>query len=188
MKLLKNTRFLAGVGLLIAGLIGIAIYLFHTPAREITRAELTQLLESGNLGSPIVVPTPYQGIYHLEATLKGRAKNEKVFITTHLDESQIQKLFAQNSLHVEMPGAGLRGQWVNILSSIIIAGVAIMLVLYQTNIGKGKNSRVLQRPTVTFHDVAGVEEAKSEVQEVVDFLRDPKNISASAGICPKACC
>ena len=29
---------------------------------------------------------------------------------------------------------------------------------------------------VTFNDVAGVEEAKEEVEEVVEFLRDPKNL------------
>ena len=37
--------------------------------------------------------------------------------------------------------------------------------------GRSKNSRMKQRPTVRLADVAGVEEAKAEVQEVVDFLR-----------------
>src|SRR5207244_12744642 len=38
---------------------------------------------------------------------------------------------------------------------------------------------------VTFHDVAGVEEAKGEVQEVVDFLRDPKKYQRVGGNLPK---
>jgi len=185
MKLLKNIRFLTGMGLVLSGLVVIAIYCFHTPSREITRAELSQSLESGTLAFPVVEPTPYQGMYHIEGTLTQGGKNEKVFITTHLDEAQVQKLFGQERLRVQMPGTGLRGQWVNIISSIIITGLVILLIVYQTSIGKGKDSRILQRPTVTFRDVAGIEEAKSEVQEVVDFLRDPKKYQRVGGNLPK---
>src|SRR6266404_4244750 len=185
MKLLKNIRFLAAIGLVLTGLLLITIWWFHTPSREITRAELSQLLDAGTMASPVVRPTPYQGMYQVEATLKRGARNEKVFITTHLDEAQIQKLFAQEALHVQMPGSGLRAQWVNIVSSVIITGMVIMLVVYQTNIGKGKDSRVVRRPTVTFRDVVGIEAAKGEVQEVVDFLRDPKKYQRVGGNLPK---
>src|SRR5207247_2849765 len=39
--------------------------------------------------------------------------------------------------------------------------------------------------TVTFADVAGVDEAKEEVKEIVDFLREPERFSASGGRSPK---
>ena len=38
---------------------------------------------------------------------------------------------------------------------------------------------------VTFADVAGVEEAKAELQEVIDFLRDPKKYTRFGGRIPK---
>jgi AAA+ superfamily predicted ATPase len=39
--------------------------------------------------------------------------------------------------------------------------------------------------TVTFEDVAGVDEAKEEVKEIVDFLREPSRFSAIGGRIPK---
>ena len=55
------------------------------------------------------------------------------------------------------------------------------------NIGKSKatlfdkNTKV----NITFHDVAGLEEAKVEVMEVVDFLKNPKKYTALGGKIPK---
>src|SRR5262249_14405556 len=39
--------------------------------------------------------------------------------------------------------------------------------------------------TITFQDVAGVDEAKEEVKEIVDFLREPQRFSAIGGRIPK---
>jgi cell division protease FtsH len=40
---------------------------------------------------------------------------------------------------------------------------------------------------ITFKDVAGVEEAKEEVEEIIAFLKDPKKFTASAAASPRAC-
>src|SRR5712691_11317205 len=54
------------------------------------------------------------------------------------------------------------------------------------NFGKSK-ARMLARDKnkITFRDVAGVEEAKDEVQELVEFLRDPKKFQNLGGRIPK---
>src|SRR4029077_8111699 len=54
------------------------------------------------------------------------------------------------------------------------------------NFGKSK-ARMLARDKnkITFRDVAGVEEAKDEVQELVEFLRDPKKFQKLGGGIPK---
>jgi ATP-dependent Zn protease len=168
MKFLKYIKLVAGCALIVTGLTLLGIWYFRTPSREITRAELDQFVQAKTLTDGRVRPTPYAGIYHLEGKHKLSGKSERVFVTTHLDEAQTKALFDQSWAKVEIPDQGSRGQWVMILSNLLIVGVVIGVMMYQRNIGRGKNARVTERPTVSFNDVAGIEEAKGEVSEVVD--------------------
>jgi cell division protease FtsH len=43
-----------------------------------------------------------------------------------------------------------------------------------------------EKNKTTFKEVAGVEEAKDEVSELVDFLKDPKKFQRSAAAFPRA--
>jgi cell division protease FtsH len=176
---------LIGGGIVLAGLTVGAVCLFHTPEKEITRAEFDCLVQTKALKQAHVTPTPYAGIYEVEGKRQIAAKTDNVYLTTHLDESQLKALFDREEVKIDIPGLGLRAQWVSIASTILIAGLVLFLIAQQTNLGKGKNSRLKERPTVAFRDVAGIEEAKSEVQEVVDFLRDPKKYQRLGGNLPK---
>lgn len=58
------------------------------------------------------------------------------------------------------------------------------------NIGKSKASlydKDSTQVTITFDDVAGLDEAKEEVKEVVDFLKNPKKYTTLGGKIPKGC-
>ena len=68
---------------------------------------------------------------------------------------------------------------------LFIGGLVVMMVAFQANIGRAKNTRIKERPTIRFSDVAGIEEAKGEVSEVVDFLRNPKKYEKVGGTLPK---
>ena len=51
--------------------------------------------------------------------------------------------------------------------------------------GKSKARMSGDQPTVTFEDVAGVEEAKEELEEVVEFLQEPEKFIALGARIPK---
>jgi len=185
MKYLNNKKFLLGVTFIVVGISLLLIWFFRVPTREISRLEFQQLLQDNRLTGIIATPTPYAGIYQVEAQHQAGRHLEHVFGTAHLDEGQLKSLLGRDTVRLDIPGQGLRMQWVNILSSLLIAGVVITVVTLQYRIGRGRNAQIRQRPTVTFREVAGVEEAKGEVQEIVDFLRDPKKFRRLGGTLPK---
>src|SRR5258708_2415364 len=150
MKRFKNLKLVISLALIVVGCGLIAGYFLRTPSHEITRAELNQLIQQNQVSDGQAIPTPYNGIYHVEGTRTVNGRTEKFYVTTHLDDAQAKALFAQNGVKIEMPGQGVRGQWVNIVSMLFIGGLVVMLVAYQSNIGRAKNTRVKERPTIRF--------------------------------------
>jgi cell division protease FtsH len=185
MKRLKKFKLIIGLALIALGAGLITAYCLKTPAHEITRAELSQLIQQNQIVSGEAMPSLYNGIYHVEGTRKVDGRTEKFYVTTHLDDNEVKNLFAQNGVKIEMPGQSTRAQWLNIISLLFVGGLVVGLVAYQSNIGRAKNTRVKERPTIRFTDVAGIEEAKGEVSEVVDFLRNPKKYQRLGGTLPK---
>lgn len=64
MRFSKKNKLVAGCALLVTALTLLGIWYFRTPSREITRAELDQLVQAKTLTDGRVRPTPYAGIYH----------------------------------------------------------------------------------------------------------------------------
>ena len=184
-KSLQHPKLTVVLGLILIGIGLLVTRGFQTSAKEISYMEFDQLMQAKKMSGARVEPTPFPGIYRIEGTYEGRAGKRRYFITTRLDEDQAKTLFTMSGTEVILSGQEARGQMVNIISTLIIAGLIVGVVVFQFNIGRGKNSRVRIRPVERFCDVAGIDEAKAEVQEVVDFIRDPKKYERLGGSLPK---
>jgi cell division protease FtsH len=106
-----------------------------------------------------------------------------------------QEMLNQITIEVETPSEW--GSWFAILSSLLPLFLLGGLLLFMMRQAQSGNSQALSfgksrarmfagdKPTVTFDDVAGVEEAKQELEEVVDFLQEPEKFSALGARIPK---
>jgi cell division protease FtsH len=92
-------------------------------------------------------------------------------------------------------GVNLGSIFVSWLPVLVLVGVYIFF-LRQMQSGTGRamgfgksKARLLteKHGRVTFEDVAGIDEAKSELEEIVDFLKDPQKFQRLGGKIPKGC-
>src|SRR6185369_5478527 len=116
MKLLKNFRLVCGILLVLLGVSCLAVYFCKLPSHEIARARLDELIGAKQIVKATVTPTAYAGIYEVQGEGLQKGKPQKFSITTHLDETEIKALSEQASVKFAVPGAGARGQWINIVS------------------------------------------------------------------------
>ncbi|NTV25691.1 MAG: ATP-dependent zinc metalloprotease FtsH [Chlorobiaceae bacterium] len=138
------------------------------------------------------IPPPPQGIHMPGAS----SQNQEVFVNPVRDDSLVQLLESKGVRYQATPGNSWIGeliQWV--LPFALLIGIYFFMFRRMgapgsqfMNISKNKAAlyeNLDEHTRITFKDVAGLDEAKAEVMEVVDFLKDPKKYTKLGGKLPK---
>ncbi|MBL8126010.1 MAG: ATP-dependent zinc metalloprotease FtsH [Chloroflexia bacterium] len=98
---------------------------------------------------------------------------------------------------IEFQPASSWGAWLSMLSFILPTLFLVGIFIFMMRQSQGSNNQAMSfgksrarlftanRPTVTFPDVAGVEEAKEELAEVVEFLKYPEKFAALGARIPR---
>lgn len=155
---------------------------------EIQPAKLERLLADKAILSAEITPRAYADIYTIKGSYRqtGRKNPTEFTITTHLSEGQLNGLLAKGTTRIELPKSSTRAKFLDIAPTLLVVAVVVGLIVYQVNLGKGRTAHAVRaRPIIRFADVAGIEEAKTEVQEVIDFLRAPQKYTRLGGRLPK---
>ncbi|MDD9333326.1 MAG: ATP-dependent metallopeptidase FtsH/Yme1/Tma family protein, partial [Bartonella sp.] len=155
---------------------------------EISYSEFLQKVENGELKTVTI-----QG-----QKLVGKTTDQRVISTyAPRDPGLMQKLENKKVNVKAIPENSGNNIFLNLLFSllpvIIIVGAWIFFMRQMQNgsrgaMGFGKSKAKLLTEAhgrVTFQDVAGVEEAKQDLQEIVDFLREPQKFQRLGGRIPR---
>lgn len=180
---------------IIIGLLLIALFnLFQNPGEtsrgdSIPYSQFISEVEQGTVRSVTIAGTEITGIYNNNGRFVSRAPDNTDFVDK-LTERGV-------AVTVEPPsseGFSLIGLLISWLPMILILGVWIFFMRQMQGGGRGgamgfgkSKAKLLteEHGRVTFDDVAGVDEAKEDLEEIVEFLRDPQKFQRLGGRIPR---
>ena len=196
----------AGFWILLAILVFLAFEAMNLPRRmvyEISYSAFREQVEAHNIASLTKTDLLVEGEFANERTRitldNGQVQNVHRFKLVLLtDDPKFPEWVRESNPNAKLKGAQPKMNW---MSTILMYYLPILLLVVlwiffvrqmqgggnkAFSFGKSRAKLVnMDKPTITFEDVAGCDEAKVELQEIIEFLRSPKKFQRLGGRIPK---
>ena len=191
LKMLLNVVFILMI-LLVSSIIIFFIYQSNGDKNAkdniLTYAELIKEIQAGNV-EKIEMTT---GSTSLKVKMKDVEKEKRAIIpsTQVFTELVQQKVLEDNNISVEIKNPSVLSKIpsyiFSILPTLIMVALFVMIFKMQGLGDKGEVYDDTERKTkVTFDDIAGLDEEKEELKEIVEFLKRPKRFAEMGAKIPK---
>ena len=182
--------------LLFAIVFGVAYFFNGNPTSEVkmTEVELSRFINY--LDREMISEVEVNGV-----TVTGKTgENEYVYCyvpsayeIAMLDEQYLFPMAKEGKIVYKSPKPSTGSFWLNVIPNVLMIGAMIFLFYIMMNGGgNGKafqfaksRARQVKGEKTTFEDVAGLEEEKAELEEIVDFLKNPGKYNELGARIPK---
>src|SRR4051812_40034865 len=185
---------------LLVGLLALALFQMmsrqRNPTQEFSYTEFSRQLDQGNVAQvEIFDGKRLEGDFRTPVTQDGRtAKSFTVLLPVANSEVFVKRLEdAGVPILAKEPKGGITAIIIAALPWILIFGIWFFIFrslqaggAKAFSFGKSKAKLLTgDTPKVTFDDVAGADEAKMDLQEIIEFLKDPAKFTKLGGRLPK---
>ena len=196
-RIFRYTIFYLLIFLVIIGIFGT----FNgngNPTEELSYHEFLEALDNGEIAEANIQPD--QMVYIVTGTLEGAEEGETFVANLPRDNqslmTRIDEVEAQSSTVNFVPAPETSG-WITFFTGIMPFIIIMVLFFFLLSQSQGGGNRVMnfgkskaklyddQKKKVRFNDVAGADEEKAELVEVVDFLKDHRKFTEIGARIPK---
>lgn len=186
---------------IIAFLLFALFNLFQGPQQEgvqsnLAYSEFLTAVDSGEVRDVTLQGTKGGGV-----TITGHLGDGRTFASFAPDDQTMVARLTDNNVRIQASPSddgqfSLAGMLISWLPFLVLIGVWVFFMKQMQGgaggkaMGFGKSKAKLlteKQGRVTFEDVAGIDEAKQELEEIVEFLKDPHKFQRLGGQIPKGC-
>lgn len=192
----KNSKGINLVFIVVMILIGVTIWLSCMKEREesYTKGELVNQLEAGEVVSVEIQPNVQVPTGTVYVSLRNIQQPKKLYVS---DVTEIQNLLAKYNVDPVVHDVPQENWFLTELLPLLLLLVAVafmfsMMTAQNSNNGGGKmmnfgksRAKLTTGGDITLKDVAGLHEEKEDLEEIVDFLKDPSKYTRVGARIPK---
>lgn len=169
-----------------------------TTTKELTTNEFIQAIEDGEVKEFVIQPV--NNVYVVTGELvdakEGETFNTRIPYNGQFTEQQLGQLADDNDVKWNTEEAPQTSGWIQFLTGLLPFLIIIILFFFLLSQSQGGGNRVMNfgkskaklyddKKKAKFEDVAGADEEKAELVEVVDFLKDPRKFAELGARIPK---